>query len=75
MQFSDPDTVGPLEITPLAAAIVEAMPDRKLVLRIQRQFKQKGNCPPSAIFTAQEVESYYQQRKMNVKAVRLTKIS
>lgn len=67
MTFSEPDTVGPLHITPLGAAIVEAMPDKKKQQRIQRRFKQ-GKCPSSAIFTREQVEDYYQQRGVKVVA-------
>jgi hypothetical protein len=38
------------EITPLGAAIVEALPDKKLVNKIQRVHKKTGSIPVSLIF-------------------------
>jgi hypothetical protein len=37
-------------LTPLGAAIVEALPDRAKVAKIKREFKKTGKCPPSVIF-------------------------
>jgi len=59
MMFSpyDPKT---LEISPLGAAIVEALPDRKRVNAIKAEFKRSGKCPTSALFkTDDEVNGYY----------------
>jgi hypothetical protein len=58
-QFS---TFDPKEftITPLGAAIVEALPDREKVKRIQQTFKRNGKVPTSAIFkTDSEIEAFY----------------
>ena len=41
-------------ISPLGAAIVEAMPDRAKVRQIECEFKKHGRCPPSVLFTQQE---------------------
>jgi len=38
------------KLTPLAAAIVEALPDRAKVAKIKREFRETGRCPPSVIF-------------------------
>ena len=53
-------------ITPLSAAIVEAMPDRGRVKRIQREFRKLGKCPVSQCFTASEVEQLF---RVSVKTV------
>jgi hypothetical protein len=41
------------QITPLGAAIVEALPNRKKVAQLKRDFKRRGVCPSSALFTAE----------------------
>lgn len=56
-------------ITPLGAAVVEAIPDRRKVRKIQRDFEQKKECPASAIFTAEEVEAFYREIGQEVTAV------
>jgi hypothetical protein len=40
------------EITPLGAAIVEAMSDRKLVAKILRDYQRSGKVPASRLFQA-----------------------
>jgi hypothetical protein len=58
--FSKPDELT-LTITPLGAAVVEAMPDRKKVARINRRFKHNRECPTSEIFPLiVDVLSFYQ---------------
>lgn len=49
-----------LQITPLGAAIVEALPDRERVKKIQRDFR-RGKLPPvSEIFpTVTSVREFY----------------
>lgn len=59
---------GAFGITPLGAAIVEAMPDRAKQQRIQKRFKQSGICPESALFTAAQVEAYYHKHNLKIKA-------
>lgn len=56
------------QITPLGAAIVEALPDRAAARRIQRNFRRKRLCPPSAIFSPAEVVAYYRARGEKVRA-------
>lgn len=56
-------------ITPLGAAIVEAMPDRKQMRRIQTRFKKHQECPASAIFSDKEVQAFYRERGQIVEAV------
>ena len=40
------------KITPLGAAIVEAMPDRELMRKIRRNYKRDGRVPESKLFPA-----------------------
>jgi hypothetical protein len=59
MAFSKPDTKT-FTITPIGAATVEAMPDKKLVAKINRVFKKTGKCPTSEIFkTQKEINDFY----------------
>jgi len=51
-----------ITITPLGAAIVEAMPDSRKMRAIQRAFKTNNVCPSSDIFTPAEVVAYYKER-------------
>jgi hypothetical protein len=46
-------------ITPLGAAVVEAMPDRKMVSKINRDFKRLKCCPMSEIFDHAAILDYY----------------
>ena len=51
---------GSFRITPLGAAVVEAMPDRKAVAAVKRKFRRTGECPTSAIFpTEGRVVGFY----------------
>lgn len=68
MIFSNPDPQE-FEITPLGAAIVEAMPDRKLMRRIKTRFKQKNECPSSQIFDARAVKAFYKTKGLSIMAV------
>lgn len=61
--FTDNAPTESFTISPLGAAIVEAMPDRKRVARIKRKFKATGYCPPSLIFTEDQVEKFYRDRE------------
>lgn len=57
-----------LEITPLGAAIVEALPDRALVRRIQQAFNERADVPTSALWPDKRaVERWYAQcgKKVN----------
>lgn len=63
------DTIGSLEITPLAAAVVEALPDRKKVNAIQREFKKHARCPTSALFNAGQVVAFFKSRGLSVTAI------
>lgn len=49
-------------ITPLGAAIVEALPDQKAVRRIKMRFKKYRECPASMIFNPQQVMKFYKDR-------------
>jgi hypothetical protein len=50
-------------ITPLGAAIVEALPDRRKVRRIKAAFR-RGKLPPaSAIFNSKQVAAFYRRKK------------
>jgi hypothetical protein len=60
-----------LEITPLGAALVEAMPDRKKMARIRRMFREK-KCPDSELFTAKAVEKWYADRGQKIKGIERT---
>lgn len=53
-------------ITPLGAAIVEALPDQARVKHIKARFE-KGICPPSALFSPSQVVQFY--RNCNIKIV------
>ena len=57
-----------LGITPLGAAIVEALPDRARVARIKRRFRD-GLCPTSAVFDADGVRRFYAALGQRVKPV------
>lgn len=46
-------------ITPLGAAIVEAMPNRKMVAKVKRYFRVFKSCPVSQIFDHHGVMDYY----------------
>jgi hypothetical protein len=46
-------------ITPLGAAVVEAMPDRKMVNKVNRDFKRFKWCPMSALFDHAAIMAYY----------------
>lgn len=63
------DRNADLEITPLGAAVVEALPDRAKVARIKRHFRESGTCPTSVIFDADAVRSFYAGRGQRVKPV------
>ena len=56
--FSKPDNLE-LTITPLGAAIVEALPNRKMVRKIERDFKQLNVCPMSELFDHAAVRAFY----------------
>ena len=51
------------EITPLGAAIVEALPNRKKVNRIKRAFRERGVCPASDIFSEEQVAAWAKAAK------------
>ncbi len=55
-------------LTPLGAAIVEALPDRKLVNKIKSDFRRRSICPVSVIFDEASVEKFYLERGQKVKA-------
>lgn len=56
-------------LSPLGAAIVEAMPDRKRVRTIKRRFKNQRECPASLVFNRAQVEQFYKERGQQVQAV------
>lgn len=56
--FSTPDDKAFL-ITPLGAAIVEAMPDRKMVNKIKRDFKRLRRCLTSDLFDEAAIKEFY----------------
>jgi hypothetical protein len=68
MAFSKASPVS-LEITPIGAAIVEAMPNRERMKRIQYRFDRNNECPVSEIFTKEQVEHFYKQRGKAVRIV------
>jgi hypothetical protein len=68
-KFSDPEPHGRKLITPLGAAIVEAMPDRKLISYIKKRFKEKGKVPISSLFTANQIDAFYEGYDMRVSPV------
>ncbi len=58
-----------ITITPLGAAVVEAMPDRAAVNKVKREFKQSHRCPMSEIFpTARDVEEFYAKQGQSIEA-------
>lgn len=62
---------GFLVLTPFGAAVVEALPDRKMVERVKATFKRTGRCPTSCIFpTAASVEQFYQEYPQAAAAAR-----
>jgi hypothetical protein len=47
-------------LTPLGAAYVEALPDRRKARRIVRRFRETGSCPVSGVFpTLRSVREWY----------------
>ena len=56
--FSKPDNLS-LTLTPLGAAIVEALPDRKMVRKIERDFKKLNVCPMSEVFDHEGIRTFY----------------
>jgi hypothetical protein len=59
------------EITPLGAAVAEALPDQDKVKALQRRFKKKKECVTSAIFpTPKSVSDWYRKHSETVIAVR-----
>lgn len=64
MKFSDADPKQ-FSITPLGAAIVEALPDRKQVARIRAEFKRNGTVPTSRIFPTQDAIAAYSRSEIN----------
>jgi hypothetical protein len=59
-------------ISPLGAALVEAMPDEARKRRIKQRFKKNKECPTSAIFDKEAVESFYEELGENIKGVHVT---
>src|ERR1043166_2027193 len=66
-KFSDPEPHGQKMITPLGAAIVEALPDRKLVYYIKKRFRVMGQVPISSLFTAEQIVKFYEEHDMKIK--------
>lgn len=59
-------------VTPLGAAIVEAMPDKKAQRAIQRNFRKQSECPTSRLYpTVGDVASFYRQRGEQIRGVQL----
>ena len=56
--FSKPDNLV-FTVTPLGAAIVEALPNRKMVRKIERDFKRMKVCPMSDLFDHAAVTAFY----------------
>lgn len=70
-KFGNEDTESELTITPLGAAIVEAMPDSKKKKRVNRRFTSHAECPVSIIFpNPVDVEAFYALRGIKVKGIR-----
>lgn len=61
-KFSKPDETA-YRITPLGAAVVEAMPDRAKMKAIEREYKDTGYCPPSKLFTVEQVAEWCSRQK------------
>lgn len=64
--FSQPQET--FQITPLGAAIVEALPDRRKVRAINRRFETEHRCPVSRVFNAEQLVAYYRQLGVSVEA-------
>jgi len=57
-------------ITPLDAAIVEALPDRKDVAKVKREFRKTGKCPTSVFFPTEEsVAEFYAENTKKKKEI------
>lgn len=67
--LSDADLIRRKVITPLGAAIVEALPDRKAVRYIKRRFRERGQVPVSSLFNAEQISAFYGECDMEVKSV------
>lgn len=61
---------GYFTITPLGAAIVEAMPDKASEREVQRAFRREAKCPTSRLFpTKESVETFYLEHGSQVTAI------
>lgn len=61
---------GGYQITPLGAAVVEAMPSRRRVRAIQKRFRERGVCPVSRAFPMPgDVEEFYRERGERVRGL------
>lgn len=58
-KFSNANKKPHLFITPLGAAVVEALPDRKMVAKINHDFKRIKCCPVSALFDEADIQRFY----------------
>ena len=57
------DEATAFHLTPLGAAIVEAMPDKAKLRRIRKRFDRLRECPASVLWpTADAVQSWYADR-------------
>lgn len=52
-------------ITPLAAAIVDALPDRKAVAAVKRKYNKTGKWPTSTIFPTEQSLSDFDNEAVN----------
>ena len=50
-------------ITPLGAALVDALPDRKAVNKVKRDFRERGICPASSLFSPYQVNKWLESLK------------
>lgn len=70
-EFSKNHSTQEFTITPLGAAIVEALPDQRKKSRIVRAFKVRSVCPSSAIFDKSAVEQFYRDRGQQIRGIGL----
>lgn len=58
-----------VQITPLGAAVVEALPDRVKVAKIKKRFRDRQEVPVSRIFTSEDIRKFYEERGEKVVVV------
>jgi len=56
-------------LSPLGAAMIEALPDRGRAREIGRQFREHRRCPASNLFPADAVVEFYRALRLTIEAL------